>query len=96
MKPWESPCERAELACVHALQAVPESERGPIEAHIDGCVHCKRELESLRPVVDRFVLWPTDVLRPPTSLQARLARRMVERGRPSRMLTYRFAGAARP
>ena len=72
----EFPCERAELACVHALQAVPASERAPIQAHIDGCPHCQRELESLRPVVDRFVLWPTDVLRPPTSLQARLARRV--------------------
>jgi quercetin dioxygenase-like cupin family protein len=83
MKPWESPCKRAELACVHALQAVPASERGPIQAHIDGCLHCQRELESLRPVVDRFVLWPTDVLRPPTSLQARLARRVAaETGKP--------------
>jgi len=76
MKPWESPCERAELACVHALQALPTSERAPIQTHIDGCLHCRRELKSLRPVVDRFVLWPTDVLRPPTSLQARLAMRI--------------------
>jgi len=29
-------------------------------------------------VVDRFVSWPTDVLRPTTSLQARLARRIAE------------------
>jgi anti-sigma factor ChrR (cupin superfamily) len=35
-------------------------------------------LESLRPVVDRLVFWPTDVLRPPTSLQARLALRIAE------------------
>lgn len=27
-------------------------------------------------MVDRFVLWPTDMLRPPTSLQARLAQRI--------------------
>jgi anti-sigma factor ChrR (cupin superfamily) len=33
-------------------------------------------LESLRPVVDRFVSWPTDVLRPTTTLQARLALRI--------------------
>ena len=32
MKTWESPCERAELACVHALQAVPLSEQGPTSA----------------------------------------------------------------
>jgi len=35
-------------------------------------------LESLRPVVNRFVSWPTDVLRPATSLQARLALRIAE------------------
>ncbi|HUZ12012.1 MAG TPA: cupin domain-containing protein, partial [Caulobacteraceae bacterium] len=35
-------------------------------------------LEALRPVVDRFVSWPTDVLRPSTSLQARLALRIAE------------------
>jgi hypothetical protein len=89
MKPWESPCDRAELACVHALQALPTSERTPIQAHIDDCVHCQRELESLRPVIDRFVLWPTDVLRPPTSLQARLSRRIGgESGKP---LTKRWS-----
>ena len=76
MKPWESPCKRAELACVHALQAVPASERAPVQAHIDGCPHCQRELAALRLVVDRFVSWPTDVLRPPTPLQARLAQRI--------------------
>ncbi len=37
------------------LQALPASERAPTQAHIDGCLHCQRELESLRPVVDRFV-----------------------------------------
>src|SRR3546814_15172317 len=46
------------------------------EAHIASCPDCQRELESLRPVVDRFVAWPTDVLRPTTSLQARLALRI--------------------
>ena len=30
----------------------------------------------LRPVVDSFAAWPADVLRPPSSLQARLARRI--------------------
>jgi hypothetical protein len=33
------------------------------EAHIASCPDCQRELESLRPVVNRFVSWPTDVLR---------------------------------
>jgi anti-sigma factor ChrR (cupin superfamily) len=49
-----------------------------IEAHIASCSDCQREVESLRPVVHRFVSWPTDVLRPTTALQARLALRIAE------------------
>ena len=71
-------CERAELASASALQALPAGEVAATEAHIASCPDCQRELESLRPVVDRFVAWPTDVLRPTTSLQGRLARRIAE------------------
>ncbi len=69
-------CEQRELTCAYAVQALAASEVAAAEAHIASCPDCQRELESLRPVVDRFVSWPTDVLRPPTSLQARLARRI--------------------
>ncbi len=72
------PCKMAELACAYALQALPTSELPAIRAHITSCPDCERELESLRPVVDRFVSWPTDVLRPTRSLEARLARRIAE------------------
>jgi anti-sigma factor ChrR (cupin superfamily) len=59
------------------------SEVAAAEAHIASCPDCQRELESLRPVVDRFVSWPTDVLRPTASLQARLALRIAgETGKP--------------
>ena len=71
-------CEQSELTCAYALQALPTNEVAAAEAHIASCPHCQRELESLRQVVDRFVSWPTDVLRPTTSLQARLARRIAE------------------
>src|SRR5262245_23024332 len=71
-------CDRAELACAYALQALPASEIVAAEAHIASCPDCQRELESLRPVVNRFVSWPTDLLRPPTSLLARLAFRIAE------------------
>jgi anti-sigma factor ChrR (cupin superfamily) len=73
-----NPCERAELASAYALQALPASELPAIEAHIAACAECRRAVESLRPVVDRFVAWPTDVLRPPRSLRARLALRIAE------------------
>ena len=72
----EDPCGQAELTSAYAAQALPASDVAAAEAHIAGCPHCQRELAALRPVVDRFVSWPTDVLRPPTSLQARLAQRI--------------------
>ena len=77
-------CERGELTDAYALQVLPPSEVAAAEAHIAACPDCQRELESLRPVVDRFVFWPTDVLRPTTSLQARLAHRSAEEtGKPA-------------
>jgi anti-sigma factor ChrR (cupin superfamily) len=71
-------CERTEAAYASALQVLPASEAAAAEAHFGSCPDCRRELESLRPVVDRFVTWPTDVLRPTRSLQDRLALRIAE------------------
>src|SRR3954469_16093086 len=71
-------CEQTEVVCAYAVQALAASEIAVAEAHIASCPDCRRELESLRPVVDRFVSWPTDVLRPTTPLQARLARCLAE------------------
>jgi hypothetical protein len=71
-------CEWAELASGYALQSLAASEIAAAEGHITLCPDCRRELESLRPVVNRFVSWPTDVLRPTTSLQGRLALRIAE------------------
>ena len=76
-------CERAELTSAYVLQALPTSELPSIQMHIASCPDCRREVESLRSVVDRFVSWPIDVLRPTTSLQERLALRIAEEtGRP--------------
>ena len=71
-------CEHSEATCTYAMQALPGSEVSAAEAHIASCPDCQRELERLRPVVDTFVSWPTDLLRPTTSLQARLALRIAE------------------
>jgi anti-sigma factor ChrR (cupin superfamily) len=67
--------DAAELTA-YALQALPASELAAAEAHIAACAECRRELESLRPLVDRFVAWPSDVLRPTASLAERLAGRI--------------------
>lgn len=78
MNPNLNPCEKAELTCAYALKVLPANEVAVAEAHIASCPNCRRELGSLRPVVDRFVYWPIDVLRPATSLQERLALRIAE------------------
>jgi DNA-directed RNA polymerase specialized sigma24 family protein len=75
--PATNPCERAELVCAHAIRALAASDVAAVQRHLSGCWQCRYELESLRPVVDAFVAWPTDVLRPPSSLQDRLARSVV-------------------
>jgi anti-sigma factor ChrR (cupin superfamily) len=74
----EDRCEESEVTCAYAAQALEADEVSAAEAHIASCPHCQRELESLRPVVNRFVSWPTDILRPTTSLQVRLALRIAE------------------
>jgi anti-sigma factor ChrR (cupin superfamily) len=74
-------CEQTEVTCAYAAQALAPSEVAAAEAHIACCRDCRRELESLRAVVERFVAWPTDMLRPTTSLQARLAHRIAEETR---------------
>src|SRR6185503_20572071 len=71
-------CGQSEVTCAYAARALAASEIAAAEAHIAACPDCQRELESLRQVVDRFVSWPTDVLRPAASLQARLALRIAE------------------
>lgn len=69
-------CEQAERVSAYALQALPSGEVAALEAHLSACAHCRSELAALRPVVDAFISWPTDILRPSASLQSRLARRI--------------------
>src|SRR6185436_4026473 len=71
-------CKKSELTCAYATQALGAHEAAAAEAHIASCSDCQREVERLRSVINRFVSWPTDILRPPTSLQARLAHRLAE------------------
>jgi quercetin dioxygenase-like cupin family protein len=79
MKPSNCPnVEMAGRASPYALQCLPETEIAAAETHIASCQHCRLEVESLRGVVNRFVSWPTDVLRPTTSLRARLALKIAE------------------
>ena len=71
-----SSCNQSPQLGAYAIQALPASEAAALEAHVASCLSCQGELAALRAVVDRFVAWPTDVLRPPASLQNRLALRI--------------------
>jgi anti-sigma factor ChrR (cupin superfamily) len=68
--------DHAELLFMYAVQALPSNEAAAVETHMAACAECRQEVETLRPVVDAFVSWPTDVLRPSTSLWPRLAQRV--------------------
>jgi hypothetical protein len=69
-------CNRLGQVSAYVLQMLRHDEAAAIEAHIASCSRCRQELETLRPVAASFVCWPTDVLRPPSSLQERLAHRI--------------------
>jgi anti-sigma factor ChrR (cupin superfamily) len=69
-------CDRTERLFEYVLQTLPPEEIPAVEAHLAACTECQHEIEALRPVVDSFVSWPTDVLRPSTPLWGRLAERI--------------------
>jgi anti-sigma factor ChrR (cupin superfamily) len=69
-------CLQTEQVCAYTLGALPADEVLALEEHIATCADCARELTLLRPVLNSFVAWPVDVLRPAPSLQARLALRI--------------------
>ena len=71
-----NPCNQLEQVSAYVMQALAPVEVAAVEAHIASCSHCRQELETLRPVAESFVLWPTNVLRPSASLQERIARRI--------------------
>ncbi|HWU54061.1 MAG TPA: cupin domain-containing protein [Rhizomicrobium sp.] len=74
----DSNCEWSEATCAYAVHALTGDEVAAAVAHNIACVTCRRELESLRPVIDSFISWPVDILRPRASLQTRLARRIAD------------------
>lgn len=69
-------CEQADVLSAYALQILPATQVPAIQAHLSSCALCRRELQALRPLVDAFSSWPTDVLRPTSPLQLRLALRI--------------------
>jgi len=68
--------DHLQTAFLYALQVLSASETPAFEAHLSTCVECRSEIESLRPIIASFVSWPTDVLRPSTSLWNSLSQRI--------------------
>ena len=68
--------EHLDRVVLLALQALPADEIASAEAQISACEDCRREMETLRPIVSSFVGWSTDLLRPAESLWGRLAKRI--------------------
>src|SRR5687768_15766700 len=68
--------DHLDSVCLFALQALPAAEVPRIEAQIAACADCRRDMEALRRVVEAFASWPTQLLRPSSSLWERLERRI--------------------
>ena len=69
-------CGESAQVSAYLVHALPADEAAAFESHVESCSHCRQELESLRTVANTFAFWPRDVLRPPSSLRERLARRI--------------------
>ena len=80
MKRKSTPHDQDHLDSVflYGLRALPSSEIPDVEAMISECPNCRQELETLRPVLGSFASWPTDVLRPSSSLWQRLSQRIAQ------------------
>lgn len=65
--------ELADLLTQHALGLLARDEAAAVEQHATTCAECHAELASLRAVADKFVDWPTDVVRAPRPLWDRIA-----------------------
>jgi hypothetical protein len=68
--------EHVDLVCLHAMGALGPAEAREAEANLAACATCREELQALLPVIDAFVVWPTDVVRPSASLWGRLSERI--------------------
>jgi anti-sigma factor ChrR (cupin superfamily) len=74
--PERKHCEQTELVSAFAIRALAANEAAAMEAHLASCERCREELAALRPIVEGFTAWPTDLLRAPASVQERLADRI--------------------
>ena len=75
-KPATHSQQHLDRVFLFVLHALPPDELASVEAQISSCQDCRQEIETLRPVIQSFVGWSADVLRPAESLWSRLAKRI--------------------
>ena len=68
--------DHLETAALYALQVLSADEISAFEDHLSTCSECRREIETLGPIIGSLASWPTDILRPPSSLWKRLSQRI--------------------
>jgi anti-sigma factor ChrR (cupin superfamily) len=69
-------CPQVDLVDLYALGALSTHEAAPIVLHIASCAACRREYQSLQPVVKELPNWPSAEIHPSPFLWERLARRI--------------------
>jgi anti-sigma factor ChrR (cupin superfamily) len=69
-------CDQSAQVSAYVMQTLPPDEAVAFEAHVVSCPQCREELDALRPAAGSLAFWPSDFVRPPASLQDRLARRI--------------------
>jgi quercetin dioxygenase-like cupin family protein len=79
-KPGTHSQQHLDRVFLFVLRALPPDQLASVEAQISSCEDCRQEIETLRPVVQSFVGWSTDVLRPAESLWSRLTNRIASEG----------------
>src|SRR5687767_13669215 len=77
-------CDHIDRVHSYALGSLPADQMRVVEAHLRNCAGCRKVVELLRPVIDNFHEWPTDILKPSGSLWNRLVDRIgIEQSAPT-------------
>jgi anti-sigma factor ChrR (cupin superfamily) len=75
--------DHVEMICLHVVGALSPGDADVVATRLASCAECRQEMDALRPVVESFVDWPTEVVRPSPALWDRLAQRIGATPEPS-------------
>jgi quercetin dioxygenase-like cupin family protein len=69
-------CPQMDLVDLYALRALSAEEATPVVLHLLTCTPCRREYQSLKPVVEELPNWPASELQPSPFLWERVLKRI--------------------